>query len=191
MLIERVSFDKASGRFSATMNKHYSIPYGQEFHIGVELKVKEAKGDSQPKAATGTGAIEDAATQVTLCLNGLVEFFREIPPPTQTQAIMTFIPVVVTTAQLFSTTASIAESDLESGELSQDSVPMSEQEWLFYQHPTSPGLRHTIPLAKPESDIQMMPDLGKALEANYLRTVAIVQAKHIAKFLGWFGAYLS
>jgi hypothetical protein len=44
MLLERVIFDKASGQFSAMMNKHYAIPYGLEFHIGVELKVKEARG---------------------------------------------------------------------------------------------------------------------------------------------------
>jgi hypothetical protein len=191
LLVERVVFDKASGRFSATMNKHYAIPYGQEFHIGLELKVKDAKGDSQPKGVTGTGAIEDAAGQVTLSLNGLIEFFKEVPPPTQSQAIMTFIPVVVTTAQLFATSADVTDSDLESGELSENSVPMNEQKWLFYQHPTSPSFRHTIPVAKPESELLAMPDLGKSLEANYLRTVAIVQAKHIAEFLGWFGQHLS
>jgi hypothetical protein len=191
LLVERVTFDQSSGRFSATMNKHYAIPTGKEFHIGLELKVKDAKGDSQPKGVTGTGAIEDAAAQVTLSLNGLVEFFREVPPPTQSQAIMTFIPVIITTAQLFSTDADITESELESGELVEDSVPMVEKKWVFYQHPTSPSLRHTIPKAKPEGEVQTMPDLGKSLEANFLRTVAIVQAKHIAEFLGWFGRHLS
>jgi hypothetical protein len=191
LLTERVLFDKASGQFSAGLNKHYAIPYGKEFHIGLELKLKEAKGDSQPKGVTGTGAIEDAATQVTLCLNGLIEFFKEVPPSTRNQALMTFIPIIITTAQLLSTTADITKSDLGSGELSLDSVPMEEQKWLFYQYPTSPSLRHTIPLAKPESDIGTMPDLGKSLEATYLRTVAIVQAPHIAEFLVWFGRYLS
>src|SRR5262249_25006063 len=57
LLLERVVFDKASNGFTATMNKHYGIPAGKEFHIGIELKVKEAKGDSQPKGITGTGAI--------------------------------------------------------------------------------------------------------------------------------------
>jgi hypothetical protein len=190
-LTERVLFDNASGQFSAGVNKHYAIPHGKEFHIGLELKLKDASGDRQPKGVTGTGAIEDAATQVTLCLNGIIEFFKGMPPPTRNQAVMTFIPVIITTAQLLSTTADITEYDFENGELSHESVPVEEQKWLFYQYPTSPGLRHTIPVAKPESDISSMPDLGKSLEASYLRTVAVVQARHIAEFLGWFGGYLS
>jgi len=33
-------------------------------------------------------------------------------------------------------------------------------------------------------------DLGKSLEATYLRSVAVVQGRHIEKFLAWFGLYL-
>jgi hypothetical protein len=191
LLLERVVYDKVSGHFSAAMNNHYAIPVGLEYHIGLELKVKEAKGDCQPKGITGTGAIEDAAAQVTLCLNGLAEFFKKVPPPAQSEAVMTFVPVVVTTAQLFSTSADLADSDLEDGQLSSDSLPMSEQKWLFSQFPTSPSFRHTIPLSKQRSEFDAIPDLGKSLEAEFLRTVTIVQAKHFAEFLGWFGLHLS
>jgi hypothetical protein len=191
MLVEQVVFDNNTGQTIAVMNNYWSIPRGLEFHLGLELKVQAAKGDPQPKGVTSTGAIEDAATQVTLNLNGLIEFFKATPPPTHTQTKMTFIPVVITTAQLFSTDADIAESDLESGELTAASVPMVEQRWLFYQYPTSPSLKHTIPPPRPASEVHELLDLGKSLEAMYLRSVAIVQAKHIAEFLSWFGEHLT
>ncbi len=67
---------------------------------------------------------------------------------------------------------------------------MTEKKWVFYQYPVSPGLKHSVPQAKPESDVHTMLDLGKSLEATYLRSVAIVQGKHLEESLTWFGAYV-
>jgi hypothetical protein len=138
----------------------------------------------------GRGAIEDAATQVNLGVNGLIEYFRQNPASFVANTRMTFIPVVLTTAQLFAADVDLATADIETGEIDPATVSLVEKEWIFYQYPVSPGLKHSIPQAKPASEIISYVDLGKVLDANYLRSVAVVQGKYLERFLSWFGAYI-
>lgn len=188
LLAEAILFNHSTGQFSATVLKEWFVPDGQAFHIALEMKVRDEKGDEE--GSTGRSAIEDAATQVNLGLNGLIEFFQTNPPPFLADTRMMFIPVVVTTAQLFAADVELSSADIESGEIDPATVKLTEKEWVFYQYPVSPGLKHSVPQAKPSSDLFSLVDLGKSLEANYLRSVAVVQGKHIEKFLSWFGMYL-
>jgi hypothetical protein len=188
LLNECLLFERSTGNIWATVVKDHSVPNGQAFDIALEMKVKDVKGDDD--GVGGRGAIEDAATQVNLGVNGLIEYFRQAPPQFSGNARMVFIPVVLTTADLFAANVDLAAADIETGEIDPATVQLTPKEWVFYQYPVSPGLKHSVPQAKPASDIVSQVDLGKALDANYLRTVAIVQGKYFAHFLSWFGVYI-
>ena len=188
LLAETLLFNKGTGDFSATILKEWFVPDGRGFHIALEMKVKDEKGDEE--GSTGRSAIEDAATQVNVGVNGLIEFFRTNPPPFSADSRMMFFPVVVTTAQLFAADVELSAADIESGEIDPATVKLTEKDWIFYQYPVSPGLKHSVPQAKPSSGVFSLVDLGKSLDATYLRSVAIVQGKHIEKFLSWFGSHL-
>jgi hypothetical protein len=79
LLAEAILFNQSTGQFSATVLKKQLVPADQVFHIALEMKVRDETGDEE--GSTGRSAIEDAATQVNLGLNGLIEFFRTNPPP--------------------------------------------------------------------------------------------------------------
>ena len=66
----------------------------EPYDLGIELR-GEARGESQ---GAGRGAIEDAATQVFLGVNGLIDFFKDNPRVLTQQAIV--VPVIFTTARL-------------------------------------------------------------------------------------------
>ena len=185
LLSECLIFSHEKQTYTASVSKDSFLPDDSFFHVAQEVKAREETGDD--RSSSGRGAIEGAATQVNLGLNGLVEHLRNERPPFSTDAKMTFIPVIVTTAELFAAGVDLSEGDIELGELDAAKVQLAEKEWLFYQYPVSPGIKHSVPQAKP--DPESLIDLGKALDANYLRTVAIVQGKHIEKFLARFGAY--
>jgi hypothetical protein len=175
---------------SASLHKDWFVPGGQAFHIALEMKIREGQGDEE--GSGGKGAIEDAATQVSLGLNGLIEFFRLNPPPLHNNTRMIFIPVIVTTAQLVAASVDMGTCDIETGELDSDQVTLTEKEWLFYQYPVSPGIRHSAPQAMTTTPpLSRFVDLGTALEGSYLRSIAVVQGNHIAKFLSWFGGYVT
>jgi hypothetical protein len=157
----------------------------EAYRIGRELKVPGQKGDVDGGA--GKEAIEDAATQVSLGLNGLIEHFTKVELARGTDIVCQFIPVIVTTAQLFVADVDLKEGSLETGEIPKGGLKnWHEKEWLFYQYPVSPGIRHTLrPTTSHRPIINILTlDLGASIEAQFVRTIAIVQGKHFESFLG-------
>jgi hypothetical protein len=51
--------------------------------------------------------------------------------------------------------------------------------WLVYQHFQSPELRHDVPGNRVDESV------GRILEFDYMRSVAIVSASGIGEFLKW------
>jgi hypothetical protein len=154
-------------------------PITDAYYIAREMKAPHEKGDDAPSG--GREAIEDAASQASLALNGLVDLFATKAQATGRNAVFKFVPLIVTTAQLFTADVDFAEASLESGKITAADVQnWTEREWLFYQYPVSPGIQHSA--VKPLYNAHEM-DLAKVLTADYLRTIVVVQGKHFAEFL--------
>lgn len=160
------------------------------YHVAVEGK-GTAKGDS---SGTGRGAIEEAATQVIRGVNGLVECFSRnwhclpVPVDTSDHPVVTLIPVIFTTARIWATGVDISEADVTKGQISLNSGDVIEKPWLWLQYHVSPGLKHTVTRQVPtdgsrDTDDFEESELGKLLEMEYARAIAVVGPNGINDFL--------
>ena len=148
----------------------------QAVRLGIEIKGNE-KGDPKSK---GRGGIEEALTQCCLGVSGLVEHFRENAGALgQYEAVI--IPVVFTTAHLWVSRVSLAETDILTGEVTKSEL--DEVPWVIYQYHVSRGIKHSA------SSIVNARDLPGILESEYVRSVVIVNAAGIADFLWNFRIY--
>ena len=158
------------------------IPPNKCYHLGFVTKSKEVKGESGPSRKN---AIDLAVTQVCRGLNGLIEFL-----PTNPQFLLkrprgrdlvhsgvTLLPVIFTTARLYTCECNLATADLTNGNVDLSNEKMSEQDWIFYQYHVSPGLKHSG--MRP----QTADSFSSALDYDYVRTIPIVSAKGILNFL--------
>lgn len=148
------------------------------YHVAVEVK-GAAKGDA---SGTGRGAIEEAATQVTRGVNGLIECFSRNRRYIVENCPVTFVPAIFTTAQIWATEVDIAAS-VNTGEVKLDSSKVTAKPWLWFQYHISPGLRHSLDRQVPNDEPFRRIGLGDLLELEYARTVAIVGADGIDAFL--------
>jgi hypothetical protein len=141
------------------------------YDVAVEASTGE-KGDDR---GSRSGAIEDAVGQVCRGLNGLIEYFRLYGNGDEEP--FEFIPVVVTTAELLTTTKPLTESDLSTGKVALGGEVQSRP-WVFFRYPQSPGLKHSVPVSEAHTS-----HLGEALEVIFSRIIAIVHADTVEQFL--------
>ena len=90
----------------------------------------------------------------------------------------TFIPVVFTTAKLFTTTSDIADCELEDGRMRPDSIELQPVDWLWFNHNRSVSLTHDLSFnhgANKDVDIYYR---------DFTRSIAIVNYAGIGNFLG-------
>lgn len=147
----------------------------QEVNTGI-------KGDS---SGSVRGEIEGAASQVSRGFNGLIEFLggernRQLINVGET---IGFIPAIVTTAKLFATEAEVTSPELLTGEPGTLNPPLTERDWIWYDYPQSPSLRHAIPDENPSSNLR------EVIYREFVRRIAIVTPAGLPKFLGmqvWF-----
>ncbi len=92
----------------------------------------------------------------------------------------TLMGAIFTTANLWATDADLGESDLRTGNIDSSKIHLQPRDWLYYQYPVSPGLKHS---AERGSQPREFADL---LEVDYLRTIAIVNAGGIGSFFDSF-----
>jgi hypothetical protein len=145
------------------------------FHIGLPLKSRAGEGES-PK---GRNAIEEAAGQVCRGLNGLIELlWRRRPslPKGQTR----LIPVIFTTAKLWSSKCDLSTANIEDGYIELSERELSPQDWLYYQYHMSPGLKHCAPLGRSPKQ------LAERLGYEFIRTIPVVTAGSVESFLKCF-----
>ena len=143
------------------------------YQIAVEVK-SEQKGDSD---SDGRGQIEKAATQVCRHLNGLVDFFYKHTVLMRGRKQAAFVPVVLTTANLWTTEIDLSSADLQSGKLNIEELPVHEASWLWYQYHQSPGLKHSGPVNHTSEKIDDI------LFYEFVRPIAVVTPKGLEKFL--------
>lgn len=174
ILVERIRRD--GGGLSASLGRLA----GSEniYHVAVEVK-GASKGDA---SGIGRGAIEEAATQVTRGLNGLIECFSRNCCYVPENFPVSFIPVIFTTAKIWVTEVDIA-ADVSTGEVRLDSSDVIEKPWLWLQYRVSPGLRHSVDRQVPNEEPFARAGLCDLLELEYARTIAVVSPKGVDAFL--------
>ena len=167
---------KTSGRVYS--NARAATWHGAYYNLGLEVKGHK-QGDVGGK---GRGGIEDAATQVCRGLNGMIEFFSRNHTFWKVSESAILIPVVFTTAKVWGCDVDLgAATSLETGEIDPSQMGQaSEERWVFYQYHQSPGLKHSL------SSLASKKELGPILDAEYVRTIPIVNAQSIVPFLQQF-----
>jgi hypothetical protein len=97
---------------------------------------------------------------------------------------MARVPVIVTTAELWTTETDLAGAELESGMLDKQLGGVERRDWLWFQYHQSPGLRHRAKtyfdsLGAPESREGLAP----VLDEEFARAIAIVSPGGIESFV--------
>jgi hypothetical protein len=178
VFIEFIKLDETDVMWSGTEPTEYYSPESI-YHLALEVKTGE-KGDPR---GPGRGVIEDAATQVCRGLNGIIDFFKSHPQFFQDKSVVGeksvigFLPVIFTTARLWTSNVDLGLTDLESGKVDLSGVALEEKSWLFYHYPQSPGLKHSV---APLNQVTRLKDI---LFNEYVRTITVVGASGITDFL--------
>lgn len=150
---------------------------GEIYHLGFEARTN-VKGDSEGE--TGR-AIEEAATQVSRHLNGFIETVVREPNMVRLDSThVDFMPVIFTTATLYTSDVDLSLADLETGKVELTAKQVRTVPWLFYQYALSPGLKHSV-----ESKRKGYSSIATLLQWGYLRTIPIVSPQGIEPFLLW------
>jgi len=145
------------------------------YHIGLEVS-SGRKGDSSGK---GRGQIEEAATQVCKHLNGIVEEFRRrVEDFPKKGPSVHFLPVIFTTAQIWTSEIDIGRADLQTGDFELKDIDAKRKGWIWLQYHLSPGIKHSV------GSYKVAKGLGEVLAQDYIRTIAVVTASGIEEFLG-------
>jgi hypothetical protein len=156
-------------------------PSPQVYDLALPVRHRSAKGDAHGE---GREVIEAAINQAILRIAGLAEFLSDwqhrtlLKEQRPNQYSARLLPVVFTTARLWTTDAALNDADLLSGNLPE--TPLSEVRWLWLEHVISPGFRHDLLPGGPSGS---MTELSHYLRRDYVRHVAIVTAAGIEEFL--------
>ena len=143
------------------------------FGLGVELKSGE-KGDP---GGPGKGGIEDAAGQVCLGVSGFIDFLSRHGRLLQERTKFQLIPVIFTTARIWTSDVDLSAADLSTGQLGPEELNPTRADWIWLRYHISPDVRHETRPAGAASS------LGNALDFEYTRSIAVVSAEGIDAFL--------
>jgi hypothetical protein len=145
------------------------------YKLGIEVKSGE-KGDS---GFTSKNAIEEAASQAFRGVNGLIlEFAKRGEKVLSRRKLAWFIPVIFTTAKIWTSEIDLGTADLESGKIGLDDIKAEEKKWIWLEYHVSPGIKHHL-----FSSGEINKELRDILVMNYTRTIAIVNYDGIEDFL--------
>jgi hypothetical protein len=143
------------------------------YHIALEVRGDEM-GNSKGQ---GEGAIEEAATRVCRGLNGMIKFFRGHLNFFQGERTVSFLPVIFTTARLWTCSVDLSSADIEDGRIDLSKAHLEKKPWLFYHYHQDPGLKHSLLPTKESLDLK------DVLYSEYVRAIPIVSPSGIAEFL--------
>lgn len=149
------------------------------YHLGFELRTgKKGEGEFQQGRT-----ISDAVSQVLRGTSGLINHLQDtaIGQPKTTQLIR-FVPIIITTASLFTSNADLGEANLKTGNLSPDAVKVEPRDAIWFTHNRSPALKPNAPSTTASSDFNQF---SSALRNEFARSVAIVNADGLDSFMSW------
>jgi hypothetical protein len=156
----------------------YTLSPEAPYHTGIEVNTSQ-KGN-------GTGgsksSLEDASTQISRGQSGFINFLAGRPGFVESPVLL--LPVIFTTAELWASEIPLSHAEASSGHIDLSSKPMQPKPWLLYQYVLSPGIKHTHVYGAGKT-------LGAILDADYIRTIAIVNVAGVDPFLEWASELVS
>lgn len=171
VIIDNLHFAEDYNLGSATFLK--SSP--DIYQLGLVVKTN-TKGD---QVFSSKNTIEETATQVIRGVNGLLlEVAGRGKEFVHKGNNVWFIPVIFTTAKLWTSDIDIGASDLESGNVNLKDIKANEKNWLWFQYYISPGIKHHL-----DSSQNIDMKLSSILKNDYTRTIAMVNYDGIEDFL--------
>jgi hypothetical protein len=154
------------------------------YHLGFQLKTnQQGDGNGQRRSA-----INEAVTQVLRSTSGIMSYLSsDADLLKESEGTATVIPVIFTTAQLWTTNVDLGKADLESGNLDLDAVKAQKVDWIWFTHNRSPELSPELRMLKPEvfGLMRSINRFSDALRHEFARSVAIISTAGIDSFLCW------
>jgi len=182
--VDRVRHEKLFLSCRVSQDKLSVCIQGKAFHVGFVVKTKTKGEGGKPER----DAIEQAATQVCSGVNGIINLggkrFGLVSSGAINDPGAIFIPVIFTTAKLYSCQSDLSLANLENGNLDILNEDLTEEKFIYYQYHLSPGIKHSV---QTEQTGQRFSEI---LAYEYIRTIPIVTAKGIKDFLCSFGGVL-
>jgi hypothetical protein len=146
----------------------------EPYHISLELRKQGVRGDG---TGGGRGSINEAIAQALQGASGLADHFHTRDWATLRDRKFLFVPVVFTTAELWTTEADLGQANLESGHVAETDIAAKQVDWLWFNYNLSPHLRHSIPSSRTPRE------LTDTLLVEATRSVAIVSPSGLQDFL--------
>jgi hypothetical protein len=106
----------------------------------------------------------------------MVEYVATHQQTLQAGYSVLIVPVIFTTATLWTSDVDLSAADLRTGNVAPDVGSLTSQPWLWVNYNQSPALKHSLAT---QADFGHMED---ALEIEYTRSIAIVNAQGIEDF---------
>lgn len=145
------------------------------YHLASDIRSGK-KGDDEGKPRGQ--AIEEAASQVSRGLNGMVEFFSKKPQLLKDTTI-SLLPVIFTTARIWVSDVDLSRANIETGKVDLQDTKFREWPWIAFQYHLSPGIKHST------SSVEHPASLHDFMDSEYVRTIPIVSPTGIEPFLKW------
>jgi len=172
VVIERITNDGTGVAFSSVAHRWKNSD--RIYHIGMEVRSRSVAGEPDSQ---GRRAINDAVEQVLRAVNGLVDYVDGKANLVVQYSPWFLMPVVLTTARLWTSDVDLSSANLASGQLDLSKVSVAPADWLFLNYNVSPGLRHSA------QDHAVDIDLSGVLHDHFIRSVALVSVDGIGAFL--------
>jgi hypothetical protein len=154
------------------------------YQLAFELRTNQ-KGDGLEQS---NAAIDKAVAQVLRSTSGLINHLSTSTKfLDEASGVVTVIPTVFTTAELWTTEVDLANADLESGNLLINSLDIKRKDWIWFSHNRSPALEAEADLNRPDKNVSPLGTnrFSDDLRRLFARTVAIVSPTGIDSFLSW------
>lgn len=144
---------------------------------GLEVLTRVNKNSGRSVKPSRTEAIEDACYQVFKGLGGFVlEQVQQLVKHPETGGSY-FLPVIVTTANLYTAQYDVSKIDLGNGKLPQEEANLEEAKWLVLDY----GVGDSIQVA-PVSDVYVGRDPEEIRKRYKSKGVLVVNAVHLKEF---------
>ncbi len=167
--------DADVGRYKA--DTAIAVLPSEPYSLGFELKTNR-KGNGLGSA--DKSAIAAAVTQVSRGTKGFIHLLNGYDASSRSAKLTKlafFVPVVFTTAELFTTTVDISSANIKDGNLDCDDLGMTQVDWLWFNHNRSLGLSHDVQVGRREQSNYNRHYL------DFTRSLAIVGPNGIDDFL--------
>jgi len=149
-------------------------------HVALEVKTN-LPGDSKGQARS----LRDAITQTQAGANALLAMLaqNQVLWKDERRTSVIVIPVIITTARLYTTDANLANADLATGRIP-DGATVTRQDWLWLEDNVSPDLVHEVP------SLVSAADIASIVRDRHARSIAVVHSAAIDGFLSSFAKVL-